>query len=397
MYKGEVMPLMQVMRPLLDDLYEANLKLRQMLYAAVPKGVSIDVGALIGAGFSMGPGQENMTPKDLLDLYFQRGILIANTGDRTMAGTSYKPIEELENGLPRDFMTLNQHIAVLVERLEDIAGLNKSFLGSTQSSEKGKAVTEYEIMSTQSVLDYLHHANRYLDRETYASVGELHLQTRRYAKNQQYFLDIFGLSHQMLINDLEELGRMDRWYSFDIEPRPTQNDWVQLYQEAKEAIAAGLLDFDDQIMLRRFKSLRQAESYFRMRVKKRKQEMQDMQAQQMQMNAQVQQQSAQMAAQQAAQLEQMKFEREMALKQIELQIAQMNGYYNLLGKAATQEGAAVMQRERLAGELDRALKTVAMQQQGAMINSAMQAEIDAEEYEKDREVQREVAKKKTPS
>jgi len=378
MYNGKVVSLMDIMRPILDELYETNLKIRQMLYAAVPKGVVIDVPALISASFSLGPNEENLTPRQLLEMFFQRGIMFANSGDRVLPGTSYKPIEEIENGLPKDFMVLTNRVRELIAELEDNTGLNKSFLASNQSSEKGKAVTEYEIAGTQKVLEYLIHADYYLDKEVFSSVGELHLQTRRYTKNQDYFLDIFGVSHLLLINDLKEMGSLDRWYSFDIEPRPTQNEWASLYREASESKMGGQITMDDFIMLKRFKSYRQAENYLRMKIRKNRADA--MRAQQMavQQNAQVQAMSNQQAAQANLQLEEAKLKRELILKEKEMEIERMKAEYRLAEKAMVNAGADQLQTKRLASEADTQIKKAVFDANSKLVNAAMQQEADHE-------------------
>lgn len=321
MYNNRVVSVMDVMRPILNELYEVDLKQRQMLYAAVPKGVFIDPDALMEANIAL-KGNSVSTPAQLLNLYYERGVMVGRMRQMDGMGSPTIPIQEMENGLARDFVVLTNRISELLIRLEDITGLTKSVIGGAMHQNKGKAVAEMEAMGSETVLESLYHADRYIDRETFSTLGELVVQRRKHEHHKPFYEENFGWSGLVLFNDKDEVGQHGRQFVFNIEARPTNQEWQKLYELVGEAVAKGELTTEDRIMLEKFKNYKQAMMYLRYKTRKNIEMMQKSKQQDMQMNAQVQQQSLQQKAMMEMELEKLKFQHEKELKILEMEIEQ---------------------------------------------------------------------------
>src|SRR5690606_23672374 len=109
--------------PYADAIQLAWYKLQHALNSAVPKGVAIDLHAL--EEVSLSAGGQKMTPKQLIDLYLQRGIMIFRSRGATGGNQSSKWIEELQGGVGNEIAEYNNLINTYLEMIRQPLGLNE--------------------------------------------------------------------------------------------------------------------------------------------------------------------------------------------------------------------------------------------------------------------------------
>lgn len=280
MVEGRSTCLLKQMIPSLDALETYDRKIQQLVSSAIPKGVYIDLFALRKASFKMG-GQD-MTPERLIELFFQKGILIGDSGGEYAAGKTDKPIIEIENGIGKDLVNYLQLMQHELAMLDEVIGYNSVSSASTLSPETGARVAQQMDMATDTALDHLFRADRALCLETYKSIAHLHRLSVR--ARPDYYVSILGEPAVKRIMESSDYAS----YGIDVEARPTQQEWNIFYQEMNDMVKAGYLAPEDRIALRRSNSLKQAYSLMKSLTRKRKKEAAQQQSALVQENAQVQ-------------------------------------------------------------------------------------------------------------
>ena len=303
MHEGKSTCLMKQMIPSLDAIQTYDKKIQQIVSAAIPKGVFIDLFALRNAAFKM--GDIDMTPDKLLEMFFQRGILVGDTQGQTGAsGSTYKPIQDLENGMSNDIV----HFLALMQQelatLDEIIGYNKVSAASTLSPETGARVAQQMEQATDTALDHIYRADRGMCKDIYAALGKLHPLSVR--MNPEFYTPIFG---EATVNRVIQSAPYNK-IGIDVEAIPTQQEWNEFYAEITEMVKTGKIEPEDKAALRRCNSLKQAHSLLRTLTRRRKKELMEQQLALVQENANTQAMSNKQAFDQNIQLEDKKTERE---------------------------------------------------------------------------------------
>lgn len=312
MHDGRATSLMKQMIPSLDLLETYDKKIQQLVASAIPKGVYIDLFALRKASFKM--GDKNMQIGDLIEMFFQRGILIGDTGENYAQGSTFKPIIELENGMSKDlanYLSLMQHE---LEVLDEVIGYNRVSAGTTLSPETGARVAAMMDRSTDTALDHIYRADRGIVKDIYANLGSLHMVSVK--AKPEYYIPIFGreaVNRMIMADSFASIG-------IDIEARPTQEEWNQLYEELNEMSATGAIKPEDKIKIRRATTLKQAQSLLLVATRRQRKEMMEMQTALSQQNAQVQQESNAQASQNTMMQKQFERETEVTLKRMDIML-----------------------------------------------------------------------------
>jgi hypothetical protein len=298
MHDGRSTSLMKQMIPSLDMLETLDKKIQQLVASAVPKGVFIDLHALRKASFKM--DGKDMGPQELLELYFQKGIIIGDTGSGYAPGANQKPIIELNGGISADVINYVNLMKNELEVLDEVIGYNRASSGSTLSPETGARVAQQMEQATDVALDHLYRADRGLTTQAFKALAHLHGVSVLY--NPTKYIPIFGenmVQTMMRSTMYEQMG-------IDVEARPTQAEWNEFYADMEGLVKTGKIEPEDKVALRRCNSLKQAYSLMRVLSRRRKKEMADAQMATVQQTAEVQAQSNTQAHQNAIQLEQAK-------------------------------------------------------------------------------------------
>jgi hypothetical protein len=184
-----------------------------------------------------------------------------------------------------------------LSQLDEIIGFNRVSSGSDISPEKGKAVAQMENQATDVNLDHLYRADKGLVKEIYKAVGHLHRMS--VIINPEYYIPIFGeesVARILASAPYDEIG-------IDVEAQPTAAEWQDFYNDIDSLSKTGALLPEDKVALRRFNSLKQAQSYLRVLSRKRKQQALQEQSMLIDKNGEVQQQSNEQTTQNSLLLE----------------------------------------------------------------------------------------------
>ena len=309
-WDGMVTSMSAQMIPNLDELQRYNLKIQQLVARAIPKGIGIDLYALRKANLQW--GGKGMTDQEKIEMFLKSGIFVFSSKDRYAAGSNYRPFYEVENGLADDiekYLRLTQN--ALME-LDEIIGMNKATAASTLREDAGKGITELQVGATEVALDHLYSADHKIYKEIVQDIGVLHIKSYNYSKrNRQLYSAMFG---QGSIG--QDVTRFDLFqFGYNIEARPTNEEWQDIYNKAEKAYDKGIITFSDTLFLREFKSIKQARLWLMMKERQALRAASEKNKQDIALNGQTQQQSLEAKGRIDAELEDRKLNNAISLEE----------------------------------------------------------------------------------
>lgn len=222
----------------------AWLKLQGAKAAARPSGVSIDMSALANLAID-GKG---MTSDVAVKIYNESGTLYWASKNflspDSMVG--YKPIQEMPNGLQKDYVDWLNDIQFNINMMRDLIGLNASTDATSQSPRTLSGVAELAVQGTQNALSQMTFGITFVHErmsEETAQKLQLLVRTGDITVLQN---SIGGVSVKMLGSEITP-----HTFGFKIEARPTTEQKAEMKDAARQALVntsdpvKGGLNYDD--------------------------------------------------------------------------------------------------------------------------------------------------------
>ena len=319
MYKGRVESLVSRITGFADMIQLTHLKLQQVMSRMVPDGVYVDVDGL--AEVDLGNGT-NYNPAEALNMYFQTGSIVGRsfTQDGDM-NPGKVPIQELQtsSGQGKIASLINTYQYYL-QMIRDVTGLNEARDGSTP--DKNALVGLQKLAAANS-----NTATRHILQS--ASFITLRLCENISLKAKDIFE--FALTEESLIESInqfnvETLKEISNFHMHDfgiyLELEPDEEEKSQLQQNIQASLQAGAIYLDDVIEIQRIKNIDLANKY--LKLKRRKKQEADQQAQQANIQAQAQANSE--TAEKAALAE---LQKQQALTESKLQLEQGKSQFEI--------------------------------------------------------------------
>ncbi|HEV3223853.1 MAG TPA: hypothetical protein VGZ90_13285 [Puia sp.] len=309
---------MEKLIPFIDQCCLTWYRIQNFKARMVPSGWWIDLAALEQVALSK--GGENMTSKQLINMFFQSGILAGRSdlmGD--INNPNYKPIIPIENSVAQELAGLYQDLEMNINKIEGICGFNAVTMGGDTRRTPVPGVESANV-STDNALFEMANGERFL-LEKLAEDMVKRIQQSVKLTGYEGYAPALNKSTLQFISVSKDLPLRD--YGIMTEERPTDNERQFLIQNSQQDRAAGFLDTSDMMILLNTYNFKQAQEMIALKVKKNKQaqaaEKQAITAQ----TIQGQQQSAQVSGQIQMQLEQMK-------EQSAMELANVTGRFNTI-------------------------------------------------------------------
>jgi hypothetical protein len=262
----------------------------------------------------MTKGGQDMQPKELLQMFFETGVLLgrSDTEGGTPQSPNWMPVIPIENTAASELQMFYNDLMNTLSAIEKITGYNDVTLGQASSKtlvpgyEAGQQSTNEAlypmVFSEENIM--LRLAENMLCR-TQQALKKGGVSGYAPALNS-------NLLHFMQISP--EIAWRD--YGIELEKRSSNDQKAWLMQVMQQDIANGLLSSVDAITLVNTKNVKEAQMIWAYRIKKEKENLQ----QQKMAEIQAQQQGNQQAAQIAQEAEAARFQMQ---AQLELQKEQM--------------------------------------------------------------------------
>jgi hypothetical protein len=340
---------MEAIIPYADSIQLAYARLQHELNTAVPHGFMIDLSAL--EEISLTGGGEKMTPYDILDLYFQRGVLVTRSVNMNNQQIRMKAVEELAGGVGnsiQEYWTLiNQNIDLIRQTL----GLNELTDGSTPNPKFLTTIANLAATGTNNAMGDIFAADRQL-AESLAESIIIRVQDIIKAGHGQDFEKALGSGTVEFLKVSPEISKYT--FGITIVDKPTAEEKAKLDELMKVALQSGQVNIDDVIRLQNIQNIKQAELFLAYKVKKNLEKKQKEALQAQQMNGQIQQQSAMVSEQAKQQTAQLQTELDIKLIQakaeMEAKLIQLRGDFDLererIAASGRVESSFVQAKER---------------------------------------------------
>lgn len=310
----ETTGLIEQMMPHVDQIHLAWYKLQNVQMMARPKGVAIEIGSM--EDISLGSGMEEMSPMRILDLLYQKGVLVYRRIGLDGESTNYKPIEELEGGLGNQAMEWFDVIDRHMMSIKSLIGFNDLTDGSTPDPKTLNGVAAMAQEMTNNALHYIIDAERNLIERVADSVAIRVHDIIAFMGSKAYD---HVLSPSTLKSIREDKDHIHREYAvhleYDVDPYEEQ----KVEKRIELALQSGQITIADDAYISNIRNIKQREMVLAYRVEKNMMEQRKKAQEEQQMNAQVQMQSAQAAEEEKRKTKEMEIQQDIARIQAEHQ------------------------------------------------------------------------------
>jgi len=370
-YEMKAQSFMERLIPYIDDYQLTMLKIQNFKNRAVPSGWWIDLDAL--EKVALNKGGANMQPKELLQMFFETGILVGRsvTENGEPQSPNWKPVIPIENTAASELAMFYQDLMTSIGMIEKITGYNDV----TSGNPNPKTLVPGYQMAEQATTDALFPMAYAEEHITLALAEDSLCRMQQGIKKGGH---VSGYAPALNSNTLRFIEIAPdialRDYGIELERRTSNDQKMWLLQQMQVDIQNGFLDTSDAVLLVNTKNVKQAQMIWAHRVKKAKEKAQQLEMAKIQENNKGQQEAAAMAQQMQAQQKQMEYQFELQKEQMRIQaeiekermkiesmerIAMMNNQTKLSVAQETGDaklnsnmvqGNAMLQKQRLANQ-----------------------------------------------
>lgn len=258
--------MMERLIPYLDEYQLTMLKIQNFKNRAVPSGWWIDLDAL--ENVALNKGGKNMEPKELLQMFFETGVLVGRSRDaaNNPINMNGKPVIPIENTAASELAMFYQDIINIVTQIERITGYNEATMGEANPKT---LVPGYEMaeMSTTHALYPLKFAENYLSER----LGEDILLLIQLGLKKGEVSGYAPALNSNLLTFLKVSPAIAlREYGITLEERPSKDQRMWLLQQMQADIQNGWLDSSDAVTVVNTHNAKQAQQIWAFKVKKAK-------------------------------------------------------------------------------------------------------------------------------
>ena len=306
---------MKRLKPFLDDYQNTIIKIQNFKNRAVPSGWWIDFSAL--ESVAMQKGGKTMTPMQLLQMFFDTGVLVGRSEDESgmQRNQNWKPVIPIENSVANELAMFANDLMNTRMAIEAITGHNDVTMGQASSKT---LVPGYET-AQQSTQDSLHPLI-FADEQITLRLAEAVLARMKQGVKKG---DIYGYAPSINTNTLKYMqidsAISEREHGIELEKRSTQGEKAQLMEMMAADIQNGYLDSADAITLINTKNVKQAQQMWAFKVARTKKNMQEQELRKLQTTNEGNAQLAQTAQQTTFQTMQMQQDFELKKEAMRIQ------------------------------------------------------------------------------
>lgn len=308
---GIVTGKVESMISIVDQINLAWFRLQQAIAEARPDGFAFDLDAL--EDIPLGKAGQQLTPYQTFQLFLEKGVMPYRSRDLEGDKTHYVPIREIRGGVGDQARQYYEIIFNGLNMIREMFGLSPVSAGEAPERML-TSVAQISDQATSDALAPVARAEKLAFEDMLNGVVDRLRSIARTRPNSPYkymigseSMDFFKLSPDLSM----------RSFAIRLETKPDIREKEMLIQYATKYMDQGLTDMADIAMIRNTDNLKLAEQLLSYRIKKRREEAQQMEMQKAQMNSQGQAQAAQMAEQAKQQTLQLEYQLKMQLARLE--------------------------------------------------------------------------------
>lgn len=311
--------IMEDLIPIGDQVQIAWLKLQNIRNQLLPFMIEIDLTAL--ENVSYGKGGEAMSPKEIIEMMQQTGILISRRAELMTGSNSYKSVEYIETNYGTAIAEAWNDLTSNINLIREATGFNDLTDGSTPNPKTLTTPAEMAYESTNNALYQIVFAEKQLLLDLSRS---LFIRLQRILKEGKVegYINSLGANSIKFIQINPDVTLYDM--AIMLEDKPSTEQKLRLQQQMDESMAKSELDITDAILVENTQNMKQAQQLLAFKIKKRREQMQQEALQMQQANAQTQIQAAQSAEQAKQQTISLDWQLKTQFMQIEKSLERQN-------------------------------------------------------------------------
>ncbi len=344
-HNGKSLSMASLAEPLLIKIHQTHLKIDHLIATERPNILKLNLEELRAANLQNRMG-EQMSDMEKIDFMIQEGFLIGDTAGRDVRGATAGAYEIKQSNAEKVIHyinVLNQYLA----KLDEITGYNPVSLGQALHPEQGKKVAELQVEATNMSLEHFFNADLEISKAVYRQVGMLHRLGEKHGPK--------GLYEHMYGEPANYGGaNLDNYeYSWDVQARPTKEEWREFYEMVKQKNTAGLIGSEDMAVLYELKNIKQARIYLGVAEKRKQDQIQANEMQKINANNEGAQQAALVAQEKEQENIAFKADVDKEMKQMDIAHDKTKHDYKLaeIREKARTEGTWNIAEEKVKGNL----------------------------------------------
>jgi len=339
-----------------DMIQLTHLKLQQVLSRIVPDGVFLDVDGL--AEVDLGNGT-NYNPAEALNMYFQTGSILGRSMTQDGGANPGKiPIQELQSGSGSGKMqSLIQTYQYYLQMIRDVTGLNEARDGSLPDKQSLVGLQKLAAANSNTATKHIKQAMLYLTVKTCENISLRISDALEYPLTKEALKSSITSYNVGTLEDMYNLNLSDFGIYLELEPDDEQK--AQLEQNIQIALKQNSINLENVIEIRSIRNLKLANQYLKLKRKQKATEDQQKSEANIQAQAQANAESSERAS-----LAEM--QKQQALAQTTLQVAQGKSEFDIA--RLNREAEIKQQLMELQFNYDKELKEMELRRLGSKEN-----------------------------
>jgi hypothetical protein len=281
--------IMEDLIPVADEIQMVVAKMRTLRNTMITNGIAIDFSAL--EGVALGEGGKNLSPKEILDMFLQNGVLAYRSENLIQDGkmVQRKPVEPVVMNGAAELAGMWNDYQNLTGKLYEISGLNQTTDSATVNPKMLNGVARLQNAGTNNALYFLENARRKFVEKVARNIIP-RFQTALLIGDYDGYAQAIGQNTIEYFKFAATQFPCD--YSIIIEDRPTDEQKQVVYEMMREEIKQGFLTTADVFAVIDAYNLKDAQVILEARSRKNREKKEQFALQQQQMNGKVQTESA---------------------------------------------------------------------------------------------------------
>jgi len=293
-YQGRIESIVGRITGFADMIQLTHLKLQQVMARMVPDGVYLDADGL--AEIDLGNGT-NYNPQEALNMFFQTGSVIGRSftseGDMNPAKV---PIQQIQNGAGSNkIQSLIQTYNYYLQMIRDTTGLNEARDGSMPDKNSLVGIQKMAAANSNTATRHVLQSMLFLTAEAAECLSLRISDIIEYSPTRDAFIQAIGAHNVATLSEMSNLHLYD--FGIFIELLPDEEEKQLLENNIQQALSQQSIDLDDAIDLREIRNTKLANQLLKIKRRKRKEEDQKIQQQNMEAQAKANAQQQEVAAQ----------------------------------------------------------------------------------------------------
>jgi len=317
MYKNKIDSVVRRITTFADMIQLTHLKLQQVMSRTIPDGIYLDADGL--AEIDLGNGT-NYNPQEALNMFFQTGSVIGRSMNELGEPNQGRiPIQEIQSGSGGQKMqSLIQTYNYYLQMIRDVTGLNEARDASTPDRNSLVGIQKLAAANSNTATRHILQAGLHLTQEVCESLSLRISDILEYSPTKDAFVQSIGAHNVGTLEDVKSLYLYDFGIFLDLEPDEEQKTLLE--NNIQQALQQQLIELSDAIDLREIKNIKLANQLLKVRRQKKLKRDQQMQQENMKVQAQTNAQAQQAAAQAEVQKNQAMTQSQIELEQAKAQI-----------------------------------------------------------------------------